>query len=138
MDDKEKSDPGTEFASDSSWTLGGDSDSVYLFSNDRDRSILSEFGWNFQPDREVNRTVEREQFGDLDRIGRGEEERRSDLAGSLGLLLPDSSSDLRSNNPAAIPEGSRSNNPSVSSSSSEDPPEKSADSSGGKPTTEIP
>ncbi|KAF3431558.1 hypothetical protein FNV43_RR26289 [Rhamnella rubrinervis] len=135
MGDKEKADPGAEFASDSSWTLGADSDSVYFFSNDRDSSILSEFGWNFHPD-EVNRTSEREQFGDLDGIG-GDERSSSDLAGSLGL--PESSSSgLVSSFPTAAPVGSTSNNPSVSSSSSEDPPEKSADSGGKPPPAEIP
>lgn len=112
-----------------------DSDSVYFFSNDRDSTILSEFGWNFHSD-EVNRTSEREQFGDLDGIG-VDERSSSDLAGSLGL--PESSSSgLISSCPAAAPVGSTSNNPSVSSSSSEDPPEKSADSGGKPPPAEIP
>ncbi|XP_062162194.1 probable WRKY transcription factor 57 isoform X1 [Alnus glutinosa] len=130
MDDGDKSDPGTEFTSDSSWPLGPDSDSVYLFSNERESSILSEFGWNLQPE-------------DPNRIGFDD---ASDLAGSFGL--PDnntsnSNSALQGSDPAApvgsdskVGDATTSNNQSVSSSPSEDPPERSTG-SGGK-TPEIP
>lgn len=143
MDGEEKSDPATEFASDSSWTtLGADSDSVYFFSNDRDSSILSEFGWNFQSDVANREAAEGERFGgggDLDGIvGRGGDE-RPERAGSLVSPPPPAeTSGLGSSCPAAVPVGSTSNNPSVSSSSSEDPPEKSADSGGKPPSAEIP
>lgn len=129
MDDGDKSDPGNEFTSDdSSWPLGPDSESVYFFSNDRESSILSEFGWNLHPE-------------DPNRIGFDD---ASDLAGSFGL--PDnntSNSPLQGSDPAApvgsdskVGDASTSNNPSMSSSPSEDLPERSTG-SGGKPP-EIP
>lgn len=131
MDDGDKSDPGTEFTSDSSWPLGPDSDSIYFFANERESSILCEFGWNLQPE-DPNRMV----------LDDG-----CDLAGSFGF--PDnhnnssSSSALQSSDQAVPAESeckvgdpTASSNPSVSSSSSDDPPEKSTG-SGGKPP-EIP
>ncbi|KAJ6312200.1 hypothetical protein OIU77_013862 [Salix suchowensis] len=122
MDDKSNLDPGTELTSESSWTLGHDSDSVnYFFSNDRESSILSEFGWNLQPD-------EPSRFKVLDQVV---EEERSDLAGNLEIQRSSGAGPARSSGSV-----STSNYPSVSSSSSEDPPEKSTD-SGGKPP-EIP
>ncbi|KAJ6718363.1 WRKY TRANSCRIPTION FACTOR PROTEIN 1-RELATED [Salix purpurea] len=122
MDDKSNLDPGTELTSESSWTLGHDSDSVnYFFSNDRESSILSEFGWNLQPD-------EPSRFKGLDQVV---EEERSDLAGNLEIQRSSGAGPVRSSGSV-----STSNYPSVSSSSSEDPPEKSTD-SGGKPP-EIP
>ena len=143
MEEGDKSDPGTEFASDSSWPLGPhDSDNVYFFTNnDRggrgredDTTILSEFGWNLRPEND-----------DPNPIG-GLDDDASDFTRSL--VFPDQNKDttgsaLQSSDPA-IPSGSESkageattsNNPSVSSTSSEDPPEKSTG-SGGKPP-EIP
>ncbi|XP_065632641.1 probable WRKY transcription factor 57 [Quercus suber] len=139
MEEGDKSDPGTEFASDSSWPLGPhDSDNVYFFANnDRggrrgedDTTILSEFGWNLRPEN-----------NDPNPIG-GLDDDASDFTRSF--VFPDQNKDttgsaLQSSDPA-VPSGSESkageattsNNPSVSSTSSEDPPEKSTG-SGGKP-----
>ncbi|XP_027360869.1 probable WRKY transcription factor 57 [Abrus precatorius] len=106
MEDKDRatSDPSTaagDFAGESSWPLAADdSDGSYFFSGGRERSILSEFGWNLEPDQP-------------NRIGTDD-----------GLWLPAQSSLTGSIEPAAAA-SSRSNNQSVSSSSSEDPPEKS-------------
>ncbi|XWS34171.1 hypothetical protein CRYUN_Cryun21dG0017500 [Craigia yunnanensis] len=137
MEDKEGVDPGTEFTSDSSWTLAGPdsvSDSVNYFF-DRESSILSEFGWNLQPDH----AEEIERFGELDRT-----DTRPDLAGkfrgsqSFGAAAVASGGGSGSGT-APNPGGSADvsiSNPSVSSSSSEDRPEKSTG-SGGKPP-EIP
>ncbi|XP_011012232.1 PREDICTED: probable WRKY transcription factor 57 [Populus euphratica] len=126
MDDRDNLDPGTEFTSESSWTFGHDSDGVnYFFSNDRENSILSEFGWNLQSD-------EPSRFKDLDRV---EAEERSDSAGNLEIQRSSAAGPARSGGRGSR-DGSTTNYPSVSSSSSEDPPEKSTD-SGGKPP-EIP
>lgn len=112
----------TDFTPESTWPL--DSDSAYFLTDDRDSTVLSEFGWNFNPD---------------DPIGA---EERSDLAGSTSTLVDQfpenssSSSALRSSDPAPVLR-SASTNQSVSSSSSGDPPERSTG-SGGKPPPEIP
>ncbi|XP_031269543.1 probable WRKY transcription factor 57 [Pistacia vera] len=128
MGDNQKSDPGgtTVFSSDSSWTLAEtDTDSVnYLFTTDRDSCILSEFGWNLNPQN--TRSVADE---------------RSDFAGNdLGYTLPEtaSSADLHAGpiNPVASADVSTSN-PSVSSSSSEDQTTEKSTGSGVKPP-EIP
>ncbi|KAL5553674.1 hypothetical protein UlMin_041075 [Ulmus minor] len=113
MDGKEKSDLGSNdfVATESSWSLGADSESDYFFPGDRENSILSDFGWSFHAD-------EGERFGELE-------------------FPQSSSSGLPSSEPAIVPVGSSSTNPSVSSSSSEDLPDKSTD-SGGKPPPEIP
>ncbi|XWS69647.1 hypothetical protein CRYUN_Cryun04dG0197000 [Craigia yunnanensis] len=132
MDDKEGADPGTEFTSDSSWTLTGPdlvSDSVnYLF--DRENSILNEFGWNLQPDH----AEEIERFGELNRT-----DTWPDLAGNFSGSHICCGGGGSGSGTALNPGGSAdvsTSNPSVSSSSSEDPPEKSTG-SGGKPP-EIP
>ncbi|KAK9276251.1 hypothetical protein L1049_005782 [Liquidambar formosana] len=136
-DDKDKPDPRTEFSAESSWPLGADSESVYFFGSDRESSILSEFGWNLQPD---------ESYRSLDRIDEDDEE-RSGLAGSLGMLENSSLQQQGGGGSSepAVPIGpiekarggdTSTSNPSVSSSSSEDPAEKSTG-SGGKPP-EIP
>ncbi|KAI8000647.1 putative UDP-rhamnose:rhamnosyltransferase 1 [Camellia lanceoleosa] len=52
-DDKDRVDPAI---TESSWAFGADSDSVYFFGNDRDNSILSEFGWNLRPELAVRRS----------------------------------------------------------------------------------
>uniref|UniRef100_A0A5B6ZA16 Putative WRKY transcription factor 57 n=1 Tax=Davidia involucrata TaxID=16924 RepID=A0A5B6ZA16_DAVIN len=139
MDDKDKVDPATEFsAAASSWPLGGDSDSVYFFGNDRESSILSEFGWNLHPETAEGSGGDTGGFGDFDRIDVDE---RSGLAGNQ--QPQESSSAAQSCAGPAVqvgPTGDAStSNPSVSSSSSEDPPEKSTASggSGGKPPTET-
>ncbi|KAK6280944.1 hypothetical protein POUND7_014769 [Theobroma cacao] len=136
MEDKEGADPRNEFTSDSSWTLPGPdpvSDSVNYFF-DRESSILSEFGWNLQPDQ----AEEIERFGELDRTAT-----RPDLAGNFSgsqssgaaAAAAAGSGSGTATNPSGSADVSTSN-PSVSSSSSEDPPEKSTG-SGGKPP-EIP
>uniref|UniRef100_A0A6M2ETB8 WRKY domain-containing protein n=1 Tax=Populus davidiana TaxID=266767 RepID=A0A6M2ETB8_9ROSI len=125
MDDKENPDPGPEFTSESSWTLGPDSDRANcFFSNHRENSILSEFGWNLQSDEPAR-------FMDLDPV---EAEERSDLAGNIEIQRLQGASPAGSGGGGA--DVSTSNYPSVSSSSSEDQPDKSTG-SGGKPP-EIP
>lgn len=135
MDDKDKSDPASEFGTDSSWSPLADG--VYFFPGDRESNILSEFGWNFQQD-----VSNRDRYGDLDLIVADE---RSDLAGSstgggvsggggtVGISEPASAS-VRDGSSSVT---TTSNNPSVSSSSSEDQPDKYTD-SGGKPPPEKP
>ncbi|XP_028110446.1 uncharacterized protein LOC114308961 [Camellia sinensis] len=49
-DDKDRVNPAI---TESSWTFGVNSDSVYFFDNDRDNSILSEFGWNLRPESAI-------------------------------------------------------------------------------------
>ncbi|XP_022735300.1 probable WRKY transcription factor 57 [Durio zibethinus] len=134
MEDKEGADPGTEFTSDSSWTLAGPdsvSDSVNYFF-DRESIILSEFGWNLQPDH----GDEIERLAELDRT-----DTKPDLAGNFSgsHSCSASAAGVSGSGKASNPGGSAdvsTSNPSVSSSSSEDPPEKSTG-SGGKPP-EIP
>ena len=135
MEDKEGVDPGTEFTSDSNWTLAGPdsvSDSVNYFFDRESSSILSEFGWNLQLDH----AEEIERFVELDRT-----DTRPDLAGnftgsqSCVAAAAGASGSGTASNLGGSTDVSTSN-PSVSSSSSEDPPEKSTD-SGGKPP-EIP
>jgi len=103
----------TGAASESSWSLGGgddESDNVYFFgtsSTDRESSILTEFGWNFQPDG--NRDVRA--GGDGNRFHRIDE----DLAGN-------------STTTASVTEPTvteKITDEPVSSSCSDDPPEKS-------------
>ncbi|XVE85766.1 hypothetical protein DITRI_Ditri17bG0117400 [Diplodiscus trichospermus] len=138
MGDKEGADPGTEFTSDTSWTLAGSdsvSDSVNYFFDRESGIVLSEFGWNLQPDH----GEEMERFGELDRA-----DTRHDLAGNFrgsqgcgSAAVADaggSGSGMASNQGMSADVST--SNPSVSSSSSEDPPEKSTG-SGGKPP-EIP
>lgn len=137
MEDKEGADPGAEFTSDSSWSLPAGPDSVsdsvnYFF--DRESSILSEFGWNLQPDH-----VDR--FCELDRT-----DTRPDLAGNFSGSQSCGAAAVATSAGGGLGSGTASNpggstdvstsNPSVSSSSSEEPPEKSTG-SGGKPP-EIP
>ncbi|KAE9605563.1 hypothetical protein Lal_00025037 [Lupinus albus] len=109
-----------EFAGESSWPLGADdSDGSYFYSVDRNRSILSDFGWNLDP-VQSNRID-----SDVDGLW---VPAHSDLTGSV--VEPIGSA-------AAAGTTSRSNNQSVSTSSSEDPPEKSTVSDE-KPPHEIP
>ncbi|XP_059655726.1 probable WRKY transcription factor 57 [Cornus florida] len=118
MDDKERIDPTTDFSADASWTLGGDSDSVYFFGSDTDGCVLSEFRWNLQPQMAV------------DRIGLDD---TPDLAGNQ-QFLPESGAAQCAAAPTAQdgPVGDASaSNPSVCSGSSDDPPESST-ASGGK------
>ncbi|XP_015583825.2 probable WRKY transcription factor 57 [Ricinus communis] len=139
MDDKDNT--GDDFVTDSTWTLGPDSDGVsYFFATERESSILSEFGWNLH-------TSEPERLDELDPI---QSQNTADLAGNLRFAPESSSSSsvLQGSVPTgrdtrtgtAIPGSgggdASTSNPSISSSSSEDPPDKSA-SSVGKPP-EIP
>ncbi|GAV79208.1 WRKY domain-containing protein [Cephalotus follicularis] len=123
--DKENPDPGTEFNTDSSWALGGADSVNYLFDSHRDSTILTEFGWNLQPD-EPDRT----HFAELDSINMDD---TSDVAGNY-VLLPESSTTTTATSTRGLESGSgvlfgdptgSTSNLSVSSSSTEDPPEKS-------------
>ncbi|KAG4116371.1 hypothetical protein ERO13_D12G165400v2 [Gossypium hirsutum] len=139
MEDKEGGKPGTAFTSESSWTFsGGGPDSVsssvnYFF--DKDSSILSEFGWDLQPDH----ADDFGRFAEIDRT----DSARPELAGNLSASQSCAAADIvvrcSVSGTALNPGGSAdvsTSNPSVSSSSSEDLPEKSTG-SGGKPP-EIP
>ncbi|EEF50776.1 hypothetical protein RCOM_1621230 [Ricinus communis] len=76
MDDKDNT--GDDFVTDSTWTLGPDSDGVsYFFATERESSILSEFGWNLH-------TSEPERLDELDPI---QSQNTADLAGNLRLHL---------------------------------------------------
>lgn len=126
MDDdhREKIDPQTNFYTESSWRLGDDSvdSAAYFFgSDDRESSILSEFGWNLQPDNSVS-------GADFDRID-------SNFGGNRTLAtLPESSDGTitGSETPVQSIRSAEVNNPSVSSSTSEDLPEKSTGSADNK------
>ncbi|GKU99664.1 hypothetical protein SLEP1_g12476 [Rubroshorea leprosula] len=121
MEDKDAPDPGSEFASGSSWTLAGaDSDGVNYFL-DRESSILSEFGWNLNPDQADGLG----RFGDMERI------ERTDFTGDCGGSQGTGSAPAASNPGGSVDLST--SNPSVSSSSSEDQTEKSTAGSGVKP-----
>ncbi|XP_050372413.1 probable WRKY transcription factor 57 [Argentina anserina] len=109
--DKDARDPElTGFPTEPSWA------NAYFFTNDRDTTVLSEFGWNFSPD---------------DPIGA---EDRSDMTGSSSTTTPAEQVPERSSNTSSDPAllvGS------VSSSSTEDPTEKSTG-SGSTPPPETP
>lgn len=125
MDDSDKPDPPTDFSTESSWTLGADSDNMFsTFFPDRDRetSILSEFGWNLHPNIHTSHN-----FVDLDRI-------HNNFAGSSTFPAITRVTDHQnpsSNTESAVREmeaqtgPTADNNQSVSSSTSEDLPEKS-------------
>lgn len=134
MDDNDNPDPGNDLSGDSSWTLGAESDSVYFFGSDRESSILSEFGWNLQPEEAHHRSLKPERFGDVERIESSDLAGRLPLAESSGLECSAAAAQIGSAEKAG---DASTSNPSVSSSSSEDPPEKSTGSGGGKPP-EIP
>ncbi|KAK8604323.1 hypothetical protein V6N13_099269 [Hibiscus sabdariffa] len=140
MEDKEGSNPGAEFTSESSWTLsGGGPDSVsnglnYFFDRES-TGILSEFGWDLPPDHA-------DEFGRFAELDRTETRRELEgiFSGSQSCAAADDqvarcSVSGTPSNPGG-PAGMSTSNPSVSSSSSEDPPEKSTG-SGGK-QSEIP
>ncbi|KAH7858586.1 hypothetical protein Vadar_025665 [Vaccinium darrowii] len=105
-DDKERViDPGI---TESSWTstFGQlDSESVYFFGNDRESTILTEFGWNFRPPDQAAEGSGSSYAG-INRIGMDEEEEEEEEEEGPTVTA------------AAA-------NPSVSSSSTEDMPEKS-------------
>jgi len=103
-DDKERViDPGI---TESSWTstFGQlDSESVYFFGNDRESTILTEFGWNFRPPDQAAEGSGSSYAG-INRIGMDEEEDEEEEGPTVTAAAA---------------------NPSVSSSSTEDMPEKS-------------
>lgn len=124
MDDSDQPDPPTDFSTESSWTqIGADSDNMFnTFFRERDGescSILSEFGWNLQPDHN---------FVDFDRI-------ENNFAGASNFpatsRVTDDNQNPTSNIESVVREMEAQtrpavdNNQSVSSSTSEDLPEKS-------------
>lgn len=119
MDDSDKLDPSSDFCTESSWTLGGaDSDMYSTFFQDRDResSILSEFGWNLQPE---NSLVD---FDRIENTFAGD----STFPATSRVINPSShniDSVVREMEVQTGPTAE--NNQSVSSSTSEDLPEKS-------------
>ncbi|CAL5354986.1 unnamed protein product [Camellia sinensis] len=122
MDENDRVDPGiTDLSAESSWSFGGDSESVYLFGgSDRESSILSEFGWNLRP--------EAGSFSHFDRIGMEE-----DLAGNDQPKSTCSTSTTGGGGTVVQATSNR----SMSSSSSEDLPEKSTESDGNKAAPET-
>ncbi|XP_010258120.1 PREDICTED: probable WRKY transcription factor 57 [Nelumbo nucifera] len=140
-DDETKPRLGTDFACSSGWTLGSEADSDYFFGNDRESSILSEFGWNLRSDTDRNR--EKDSFSPFHQIGLDD---GSDLAGTSAFLLPQTPpppplapSNLNPTVSAGLvdkPGDASPSNPSVSSSSSDEPQEKSTTSDAKQP--EIP
>ncbi|XP_009610329.1 putative WRKY transcription factor 57 [Nicotiana tabacum] len=125
MDDKDKVDDplksAAEFAAtESSWSLGAESDNVYSFfgNTDRDSSILNEFGWNFPPS---------EAAGDKDVVG------GSGGAGGFDRIdddLAGNSSTTPSASATEVPATGKITDEPLSSSCSDDPPEKSTASGG--------
>ncbi|KAK4772540.1 hypothetical protein SAY86_014315 [Trapa natans] len=121
MDDRSEQrlgagDPPADYSS--SWTnLGADSsDSVYFFGDDRENSILGEFGWSLHEPALPPRTAELVPIG-VDSAGVAE--RSMTAGGARGGL-------------ETLEASTTSNHPSASSDSSEEPTEKST-SSGGNP-----
>lgn len=110
----------TGATTESSWSLGGgddESDNVYFFgtsSTDRESSILTEFGWNFQP--HGNRDVRAS--GDGSRFDRIDE----DLAGNSTTTTASVSASVSITEPTVT---EKITDEPVSSSCSDDPPEKS-------------
>ncbi|XP_050203668.1 probable WRKY transcription factor 57 [Mercurialis annua] len=137
-------DPGGAADDFSPWTLPPDSDSVnYLFTSERESSILSEFGWNLHGGEPFRFTeLLRVHPPDLEGNIRSAPESTSTsfaLPGSSATPAADDcaggSSNVRPASGGGVSGGDVStSNPSISSSSSEDPPT----SSGGKPPEEIP
>ncbi|KAJ4961622.1 hypothetical protein NE237_021532 [Protea cynaroides] len=130
-DESGKSIPGsTEFSGHSSW------DTDYFFSNDRERNILSEFGWNLQRDTVVRDLETGGSFSAFDQI---ELDQRSDLAGSFSsgshqVIVSSGSASIDNKSPGGGDAASSpSNQPSMSSSSSEEQPENSTGSDGKLP-----
>ncbi|XP_042497135.1 probable WRKY transcription factor 57 [Macadamia integrifolia] len=144
MEDGSKPEPSSEFS--------GHYD--YLFSSDRESSILSEFGWNLQQDTVVKDSETGGGcFSSFDQIELDDE--KSDLAGNFGSHSQQSGIDWSSQPPSCFSQttttkivGSGSvsidkslgggdeasaSNPSVSSSSSDEAPEKSTGSDGKPP-----
>lgn len=108
----------------SSWsTLGHDSsDSVYFFGDDRESSILSEFGWSLHGPALPPRSAELLPIG----------------ADSAGIAEPPTTAGGSRGGPAVLEASTTSNHPSVSSDSSEDPAEKSTGSGGNPQPAETP
>ncbi|KAF8399571.1 hypothetical protein HHK36_015438 [Tetracentron sinense] len=132
MEDEKKADPGTQFSDDSSWTLGCDAGNNQFFRSDRESCILSDFGWNLQPDFGWKTGC----FPELDQI---DFDKVPDLAGCF--QLPGNCYSQYSNQ--TVPMGSvdkpnhlSTSNPSDSSRSRDNLPEKSTGSDGKPP--EIP
>ncbi|KAJ8548002.1 hypothetical protein K7X08_021238 [Anisodus acutangulus] len=115
--DNKVDDPLTDWSS-----LGAESDNVYFFgtsNTDRDdTSILSEFGWNFQP------AGDRDGGGGFDRID-------EDLAGNSSTTTPSimESTSTASVSATELTAGKITDEP-ASSNCSDDPPEKSTASGG--------
>ncbi|PIA63007.1 hypothetical protein AQUCO_00200789v1 [Aquilegia coerulea] len=140
MDDDKKRKLESEMISDSSsWV-----DSSYFFENEeRQRSILNEFGWNLpqqQQQTETNQeTTSFMEFDDNQIELEQQQQQRSDLAGSF--LLPTENHSTSSTTPTVIATtttveksgDASTSNPSVSSSSSDELPEKSTGSDGKPP-----
>lgn len=104
-DDEHRVDPGI---TESNWTTTFgqlDSESAYFFGNDRESSVLAEFGWNFRPPRAPSGSAGEasSNYAEINPIGGAEEKQETAAAAASST--------------AAIP--------SVSSSSTEDLPEKS-------------
>ncbi|CAA2987936.1 probable WRKY transcription factor 57 [Olea europaea subsp. europaea] len=119
MDGKMKVDP--ELTTESSWRSGGGDE--FFFGNDKETSILGEFGWNFPAESNYG-------FGDSDQID-------SNLGGdSISNYAKVSAPQITITEQTAVEEKVEA---SVSSSSSEDLPEKSTASGGpsAKPPAET-
>ncbi|XP_043725529.1 probable WRKY transcription factor 57 [Telopea speciosissima] len=134
--EEESSKPGpesTEFSGHTSWN------SNYLFSSERESSILSEFGWNLQQETLVR---DPETFSYYSAFNQIELDENSYLAGSLSsqsqqsqttIIVPTRSVSVNDKSPSGGDASSPSNQPSVSSSSTEEPPENSTGSDGKLP-----
>ncbi|XP_058070304.1 probable WRKY transcription factor 57 isoform X2 [Magnolia sinica] len=130
MDDDKKSRSGANFSGDSSWSFSDAGSSSGYFFDDRESSILSEFGWNLPQKIESRDCENGSSFPPLDL------EEGSDPVGSFGVP---GNTGLAGFPAVATPSVERSGdaNPSVSSSSSEEAPGK-PPGSDGKPPSEKP
>ncbi|KAK4376609.1 hypothetical protein RND71_002905 [Anisodus tanguticus] len=115
-----------------SWSsLCADSDNVYFFGTRDDTSILSEFGWNFQPSEPAG--GDRDGGGGFDRID-------EDLVGNSNTTtpsIPESTNSTASAIDQLTAAGKITDEP-VSSSCSDDPPEKSTASGCGSSASRPP
>ncbi|KAL7240650.1 hypothetical protein ACSBR2_006324 [Camellia fascicularis] len=118
----------------SSWRFGADSDSVYFFGNDRDNSILSEFGWNLRPES-ASAEESGGDAGSFDRIG-VEEEENDRLLMAAESTITATATHCTGGEPG-IQTGPVRDTSKSNSSSSEDPPENSTASGENKPPAET-
>ncbi|KAJ4973461.1 hypothetical protein NE237_006635 [Protea cynaroides] len=127
MEDGSKPEQASEFSGNSSW------ESDYLFSSDRESSILSEFGWNLQQDTVVKDPETGGCFSSFDQIELDSHSQQSGCWNSQPPCTVVPSGSVSGDKSSGGVDDASPSNPSVSSSSSDEPPEKSTGSDGKPP-----